>query len=286
MKTIDTLVEDIYSLFTLDPIDMDESEVDKHIDTFGEMLKVHIKDFLYDTPKDRGNLRLSAIGKPDRRIWYDVNKPLDQADLTPATRIKFLYGYILEELLLLCSTISGHEVTDQQKEVEVEGVTGHQDCIIDGVVVDCKSASGVGFDKFKHNKLAEDDPFGYVAQISAYAEANDIDQAAFLAINKSTGEICLTKLHQMDMINAKQRISHLKGLVSQNTLPDRCYSDIPDGKSGNRKLPVSCVYCGYKRDCWADANQGKGIRVFKYAHGRRYLTNVAKEPDVEEVTNW
>ena len=35
-----------------------------------------------------------------------------------------------------------------------------------------------------------------------------------------------------------------------------------------------------------DANQGKGIRVFKYAHGRRYLTNVAKEPDVEEVTNW
>ncbi len=55
MKTIDTLVEDIYSLFTLDPIDMDESEVDKHIDTFGEMLKVHIKDFLYDTPKDRGS---------------------------------------------------------------------------------------------------------------------------------------------------------------------------------------------------------------------------------------
>jgi hypothetical protein len=24
--------------------------------------------------------------------------------------------------------------------------------------------------------------------------------------------------------------------------------------------------------------------VFKYAHGRRYLTNVAKEPEVPEVT--
>ena len=33
-KTIDTLVEDIYKLFTFDPIDMDEAEVDKHIDTF------------------------------------------------------------------------------------------------------------------------------------------------------------------------------------------------------------------------------------------------------------
>ena len=63
--------------------------------------------------------------------------------------------------------------------MEVEGVTGHQDCIIDGVVVDCKSASGVGFDKFKHNKLAEDDPFGYVAQISAYAEANGIMKQLF-----------------------------------------------------------------------------------------------------------
>jgi hypothetical protein len=71
MKTIDTLVEDIYNLFSLDPIDMDEAQVDKHIDTFGEMLKVHIKEFLYDVPKDRKGLRLSAIGKPDRQIWFD-----------------------------------------------------------------------------------------------------------------------------------------------------------------------------------------------------------------------
>ena len=40
MKKIDTLVEDIYNLFSFDPIDMNEEEVDKHIDTFGEMLKV------------------------------------------------------------------------------------------------------------------------------------------------------------------------------------------------------------------------------------------------------
>ena len=42
MKQIETLVEDIYNLFSLEPIDMDEKIVDKHIDTFGEMLKVHI----------------------------------------------------------------------------------------------------------------------------------------------------------------------------------------------------------------------------------------------------
>ena len=286
MKTIDTLVEDIYNLFSLDPIDMEEEEVDKHIDNFGEMLKVHIKDFLYDVPRDRGNLRLSAIGKPDRQLWYDINKPLDEIQLKPSTRIKFLYGYILEELLLLCSTIAGHTVTDQQKEVEVEGVKGHQDSLIDGVLVDCKSASGPGFDKFKYNRLFEDDPFGYIAQISAYAEANGIDKAAFLAINKSTGEICLTKLHQMDMINAKERIKHLKGVVGNSSLPARCYSAVPDGKSGNYKLPLGCIYCGHKRDCWADSNQGRGIRVFQYAQGKRFLTQVSKEPEVQEIVNW
>mgnify|MGYP003109405354 FL=1 len=283
MKTIDTLVEDIYNLFNLDPIDMDEEEVDKHIDTFGEMLKVHIKDFLYEVPKDRTGLRLSAIGKPDRKIWLDVNSPLEEEQLKPCTRIKFLYGYILEELLLLFSTIAGHDVKDQQKEVHVDGVAGHQDSVIDGVLVDCKSASGFGFEKFRKNNLVEDDPFGYVAQISAYAQANGIDTAAFLAINKSTGEICLSKLHQMDMINAEARVKHLKNIVSKDSLPDKCYTDMPDGKSGNRSLAVGCVYCSYKQTCWADSNQGKGLRVFKYAKGNKFLTQVVREPDVEEV---
>ena len=284
MKQVETLVEDIYNLFNLTPIDMDEEEVDKHIDTFGEMLKVHLKDFLYEVPRDRSNLRLSAIGKPDRKLWYDLNKKLTSEELPPSTRIKFLYGYILEELLLFCATVAGHTVIGQQKEVVLEGVVGHQDAIIDGVLVDVKSASGMGFDKFKHNKLTEDDPFGYVAQISAYASANGLDRAAFLAINKSTGEICLSQLHSMDMINAKERIKHLKKVVTADNVPDKCYPDLPDGKSGNRKLAVGCVYCEHKRDCWVDANGGAGLRAFKYSQGRRYLTQVAKQPDVPEVS--
>ena len=286
MKKVETLVEDIYGLFTLEPIGMAEEEVDKYIDNFGDMLKVHIKEFLYEKPRDRTNLRLSSIGKPDRQLWYALNKPLNDVQLQPSTRIKFLYGYILEELLLLCASISGHMVTDQQKEVEVEGVIGHQDAMIDGVLVDCKSASGPGFDKFRYNKLAEDDPFGYIAQISAYAHANGVDRAAFLVINKSTGEICLTPVHHMDMINAKQRVAFLKGMVTSSRIPDRCYDTVPDGKSGNHKLAVGCVYCGHKRECWEDVNQGQGLRVFQYAKGKRFLTQVGKEPDVEEVIDW
>ena len=283
MKTIETLVEDIYSLFSLDPIDMKEEEVDKHIDNFGNMLKIHIKDFMYHKPRDRGNLRLSAIGKPDRQLWYDINKPLSDVQLQSSTRIKFLYGYILEELLLLCSSIAGHTVEQQQKEVEVEGVKGHQDAVIDGVLVDCKSASGRSFQKFKNNTLITDDPFGYISQISAYAEANGIDEAAFLAIDKSTGEICLTSLHSMEMINAKTRIKYLKKMVDSPDIPERCYPGVPDGKSGNLKLSVGCIYCGHKKECWADANQGQGIRVFQYANGKRFMVQIGKEPDVPEI---
>ena len=286
MKQIETLVEDIYNLFTLDPIDMDEEEVDKHIDNFGEMLKVHIKDFLYEKPKDRTNLRLSAIGKPDRQLWYDLNKPLENVQLQPSTRIKFLYGYILEELLLLCTSIAGHKVTDQQKELEISGIRGHQDSMVDGVLVDCKSASGPGFDKFRYHRLSEDDPFGYIAQISAYAHANGVNRAAFLVINKSTGEICLTPVHEMEMINAQKRVDYLKGMVADSSIPDRCYADVPDGKSGNYKLAVGCIYCGHKRECWGQANQGHGLRVFQYAKGKRFLTRIGKEPDVEEIFDW
>ena len=56
-----------------------------------------------------------------------------------------------------------------------------------------------------------------------------------------------------------------------------------DGSSGNRKLDVGCSYCAYKVDCWKDSNNGTGLRKFIYANGPRYLTQVAKKPDVPEV---
>ena len=67
MKKITTLVEDIYKIFSFASIEMDEKEVDKHIDNFGEQLKIHLKTFLYEKPKPNGHLRLYAIGKPDRQ---------------------------------------------------------------------------------------------------------------------------------------------------------------------------------------------------------------------------
>ena len=287
MKNINTLVEDIYNLFSPEEFNMDEREIEYHVDEFATNIKEHLKLFLNEKPRANGNLRLSAIGRPDRQLWFDIN--LDKNEVTPltsSTRIKFLYGYILEELLIVLSRLAGHEVVDTQKEVTVEGVKGHQDCVIDGVLVDCKSASGRSFEKFEKGRLERDDPFGYIAQISAYAEANDMDEAAFLVINKQSGEICLLPVHSLEMINASDRVKNLKTIVKSDGPPPRCYSDVADGMSGNRRLGTSCIYCAHKKECWKDKNGGQGLRVFDYARGYRYLTYVAKTPEVPEVLDW
>jgi hypothetical protein len=192
-------------------------------------------------------------------------------------------GDILEALLILLTDLSGHKVTEQQKEVEIDGVKGHKDCRIDGTVVDIKSASSYAFKKFKEGTIHTDDPFGYIAQISGYAEADKDEEAAFFAIDKSSGEMAVMKVEPIRMINAKQRIGKVKNFISSDIPPARCYPDEEDGKSGNRKLAIGCVYCPFKEDCWKDANGGRGLRKFQYSNGIRYLTQVGKIPDVKEV---
>ena len=86
------------------------------------------------------------------------------------------------------------------------------------------------------------------------------------------------------MINAKDRVKHLKNVMRDGKPPVKCYSDVADGMSGNRKLAIGCVYCSHKRKCWEDANGGQGLRVFKYANHNRFLTQVARTPDVQEIT--
>jgi hypothetical protein len=287
MKTIDTLVEDIYNLF--DPMvtnTIDEKELDKHLKEFTKNVTNNIKTVLNEQPRKQRRLSLSAIGKPTRQLWYDKHSSSEARPISSATRIKFLYGHILEDLLILLSRASGHTVTEEQKQVDVEGIKGHQDCKIDGELVDCKSASGYAFKKFANNRLADDDPFGYIAQISAYSAGNNVKEAYFLAIDKQHGNLALTRVHDLEMIDAKERVKYLKNVLESKTVPDRCYSDIPEGVSGNRKLAIGCVFCPHKRECWSDVNNGQGLRAFKYEKGPTYLTQVSKEPRVEEILEW
>tara|TARA_B100001093_G_scaffold515994_1_gene593699 strand:- start:1852 stop:2715 length:864 start_codon:yes stop_codon:yes gene_type:complete len=282
-KKVDTLVQDIYR--TIDE-GLDKRTTDKEfLHTFNKSIMESINKFLFEKRDDVKTLRLSQIGRPDRQLWYDIKSDIESKKIDAKTKIKFLYGEILESLLILLAEASGHEVSEMQKMEEVDGVKGHKDCRIDGTLVDIKSASSYSFKKFKDGSLITNDPFGYISQISAYAESAGDDSAGFVAVDKSTGELAYMPVESIHMINASDRVKHLKNVVKSSSPPPKCYPDEPDGKSGNMKLAIGCVFCGYKEHCWSDANQGRGLRKFKYSTGIRNLTQVHKTPDVEEVTN-
>ena len=277
-KTIDTLVEDIYDLFTNNKTTtIQEEDLKSLVDGISQAVISALSQ-----RKESNTLRLSLIGHPNRKVWYNINGA-PKRSLSGSTLIKFLYGNILEELLIFLTRTAGHTLEDPQKEVEVGGVKGHHDAIVDGVLVDFKSASPYSFKKFKEGTILNDDPFGYIAQISAYSKANNKPDAGFVAIDKVSGEIVFCPIHAMEMINPDIRIEELKSLLEDDSPPSRCYDAVPDGKSGNLRLSVGCSFCDYRDHCWSDANNGVGIRTFMYSNGPRYFVQVNKEPDVPEI---
>jgi len=283
MKSLQNIVEDIYEnlkpLCNGESLDISEEEIDK----FGEDMKNVLRHWARPTARDSSfKLRMSNVGKPSRQLWYD-NKSEKSSSLSPSTMIKFFYGHILEEVVLLLARLSGHDVTDEQKEVEINGVKGHIDCKIDGEVVDVKTASSFAFKKFRHGTLPDDDPFGYIAQISGYEQAEKSSHGGFLAINKETGELAFYEPDELSKIDTKKRIVSLKKILKSNSPPSKCYPDLPEGAKGNMKLNRGCSYCPHKFICHSDSNNGEGLRGFKYAKGVTYFTKIVKEPNVEEI---
>lgn len=272
-KTLDTLIEDIYSVLQ-NQQELDDSLCKELSDDIVSVIKARLSS----SSHHRSYLSLSSIGKPLRRLWYDINDPIEN-DSRPYERLKFLYGDIIECVVLWLAKVAGHTVTDRQKEVKVEGVVGHIDSLIDEEVVDAKSASQRSYMKFLLGTLPEDDPFGYLPQLASYDSKVGKGNPGFLAMNKVTGELCLYRPDPLfDLPDPTQVVKAAKKAVARKTPPEtRCYEPEADGKSGNMKLAKGCVMCPYKNRCW------EGLRAFKYSDGIRYLTKVVTEPKVEEI---
>lgn len=287
MKTINTLVDDIYELMTTKST-KESVDVEAEIDKFGEAVKQLMRtEFLPDRPRDGRKLRMSNIGRSDRFLWHHYNGTEPGEEIQGHTYVKFMYGHLIEEMLLFLCRMAGHTVTDEQKACEVEGIKGHMDCRIDGVVTDVKSASPYGFKKFKRGAVAYDDPFGYVDQLKAYAHSEGETEFGWLAMDKSNGHLTYLKYDLKDTEapvyntikkDIAERIRHVKSVVESEELPPVCAELQEDGKSGNMRLPPTCSYCQYKHSCYPK------LRTFLYSTGPRYLAEVVNEPKVQEIT--
>ena len=230
-----------------------------------------------------GTLRMSILGKPARQLWYDKFSPKETKEYDASNNLKFLYGHIIEHLILYLAELSGHKVEDRQKKVKVDGVNGHMDAKVDGEVCDVKSASSFSFKKFKNGELLNDDPFGYHAQLSGYEEAEGTKEGGFLVADKSSGDICFYKPEDLAKPDVKTLIKDLNTKLDKDTPPERCY-ELKTEKNGNKILPVGCQFCIHKFECYADVNKGKGLRVFKYSNKNVFMADVVKEPNVEDIT--
>lgn len=231
-------------------------------------------------------LRLSQMGPIcQKQLWHSIHTP-ELAETIPAyTRIKFLYGEILESLIIAMAKASGHEVTGEQDAVHVDGITGHRDCVIDGCVVDVKSAASRPFSTIKAGGM-EQDPFlcAYLDQLDGYLVGSSDDplvtvkdKGYILAIDKTLGHLCLHE-HIVRPQSIRNRIRDYVAIVGLQSPPHCQCVTVADGKSGNYKLDTKASYSNFKHVCFPN------LRTFLYAKGPVYLTKVIREPrDVTEV---
>ena len=288
-KSVDTVVQDINCMLK-EVIDGKSVEIQEDtLAKFGTTVALKVKEALTARTKTRPPFTIyaSEIGKPcNRYIWYGVHRSELGEKIFPSAKIKFLYGDLLEELLLLLASLSAHEVTEEQatREFSYKGWTirGRIDARIDGVVVDVKSASGYGYNKFTEGLHDGNDAFGYRAQLRVYT---DNPKSGFLVINKENGQLCYSKVDDNKFDLTEKLDGLIEDLNNSVNPPPRHYTHVEDGKSGNMKLPVGCSYCAYKRECWKNSNKGAGLRVFNYAGKPVFLTEVVREPKVSEITH-
>lgn len=287
-KDINSLVNDIYDLFK-------GKTLTEHLDTFtSDMSSIMTSRFgRYSTDKREPKLVLSMVGKPLRQIFYEL-KGYKGEELQPSTLFKFLYGDLLESLLIYLAKESGHSIELLQERFELDGVPGKIDCVIDGYLIDIKSCSERAFKKFTSRSIKTDDPFGYMQQIAAYSlclTEKDylLKGAGFLAVDKQHGSLCLClfTLEELKDLNPKGRIHEIKECLSNNKLPLRCYppklldKKQPDGPT---ILGTGCAYCGFKEECYKDINGGKGLTKVEYLTGPKWFIDTKGRKF--KVDNW
>lgn len=279
---IKTLVPDIYALLKRKDGWFTQELAN---DLSGELAR-RLQEKFNDV-RGKPSLRLSQMGpKCPCHLWHSINNHEAAEALPPWAEIKYAYGHVIEAMVISLAKASKHTVTGEQDAVSVDGIVGHRDCVIDGCIVDVKSSSSIGFQKFKDGSIRENDSFGYLDQLDGYlvGSANDPlvtvkDKAYLLVVDKTLGHMCLYE-HDLREEGIRSRIREHKRIVGLSNAPACTCGTVPIGKSGNIGLDIKASYNPYKYCC------KPFLRTFIYANGPVYLTTVVRKPDVIEVDRY
>lgn len=290
-KSITTLASDIYHILG-DGSDLVPSE--KNLIQLGENMGGHIVSSLSTRSSSRelGKLWFSELGeKCVRKLWYKFNKPEAAESMPGSAYFKFLYGDIIEEQVLLLAKEAGHDVSKEQARVEYHHedsgwqITGRVDAVIDGALVDVKSCSSYAYKSYQYGINETNDSFGYRFQLSGYFRYGDFKakDSGIVWVDKQNGFINYTMVEPIQRDVLDNKIGWVARSIENETEPARGHLTVPEGKSGNETLSIPCSYCSFKQECWKDANQGQGLKGYRYSTGPKWLVKVVKEPRVDPI---
>lgn len=280
-KSIHTLIPDIYEL------------VGKKDGWFTEVMASELGTEIslkmqqrFKTIERKPGLRMSKLGPQcPCALWHSVHHP-ELADPLPGwAHIKFMYGDLIEAMVIALAKAAGHTVEGEQDAVTLDGVVGHRDCIIDGYVVDVKSANSRSFDTFKKGKVAEDIfSSAYLDQLDGYlvgSAGEDIvkhkDVGYLLVIDKTLGHMVLYR-HDVREQRIRNRIAEYQRFIGFPFAPTCTCGTVANDKSGNIILDVKASYNDYKHCCFPH------LRTFIYSDGPRYFSKVVKLPRRQDGT--
>lgn len=227
----------------------------------------------------RPSLRLSQMGtRCPCALWHSIHHPEQAEKLPPWVENKFSFGHLTEAWALTLARAAGHTVEGEQDELIFDGIRGHRDAVVDGCILDVKSSSSAGYNKFEDGSIASKDDFGYLEQLDGYigACADDPlvkvkDKGYLLVIDKQLGHMILYE-HAYRENHIRRRVDEYKRIVASNSPPTCTCKSIPHGASGNQCLDVKSSYNSFKYCCFPK------LRTFIYADGPVYLTKVVKRP--------
>jgi len=273
MKNIHTLITDIQYLLTQRNWVTDELAGD-----LGHSVSTRLKEQFVDRtalPK----LRLSRMGPQCHcALWHSIHKPHLSEKMPPWAEFKFSFGHIIEAQAIAFTKAAGHLVTGEQDEISVDGISGHRDCVIDGCIVDVKSANDRSYKGFKTKSIDELDTWGYLSQLDGYLLGSQHDplvtvkdKAYLLVIHKELGHMQLYE-HRLRENHIRERIRSHKEIVARSTPPLCTCPTIDDGQSGNVKLAYPATYNTFKFCCFPN------LRTFIYSGGPEYFVKVGKVP--------
>jgi len=277
MKKIDRLIYDIHEYLKGnhgDPSGEPSPNTEAGVITLSKNVAYHTLDLTKGRPVEAKAttdkmIRMSELGEPClRKLVYKryhphLGLPPHAESGPPTLQVKFLLGDYVEEVALFLAQEAGHMVTHRQDTVEYRPSgtdwysVGHLDAIIDGHVIDVKSASDFAFNKYKREGMtAENDGFGYRYQIDGYATALKMTGRGFLFVNKHDGEMLLVDRSNEPVIDIAQRIrdigTHLDEYLDMGKAPERLPLSY-DKKSDQQKLGTVCSYCAFKHHCYSDS---------------------------------